>query len=314
MPPGCYGTPPATSCDPETLDAMEARGQMEAQREVMQSENMILRPDSVLEYSCLDALQYNVTAGVNFSETGWIGSFGKLGIFALDNALIDTSIKVLFQPSLVPPKGYLMENFLQPLFGSRMGLTDYYLPSIPYIFYNMQPYPCDYMQQIWDTAKCMDFFDEEDHDAFYDFDWYETNDPRTYLMQLGWNQANTCTVVNLAKGKLPKITPIQVGIASNWETGSHVIAPENPWPSDTTPYVDAPVNAGFMNLILPVGTVVTTGNVTCAPPIKTGVCVKRDDNGNVGPYMDAVCPNPGCHYNVPAGGGTGCADTFNCVP
>ena len=324
MPLGCFGTPPVTSCDPEALDAIEARGLLEAQREVMQNQNLILKPDSVMQYTCIDALQYNLAAGINFSEIGWIGAFNQLGIFALDMAIMSTSLSTLFQPNTVPPTGFLIQNFLHPLLGGRMGLTDYFLPSIPFIFYDWQPYTCDYMQRVWDTAKCSDFFDEDDHDAFYDFEWYTTSDPRTYLLPLGWNQLNSCTVINLARGKIPKLTPITEAIAFNeLRPGNHVLLSENPWPGDATPYADDPVDpAAVMDIIMPVGTAlpVSGGNIACAPAIETGVCVNRP---GIGPYMDAVCPNPGCHYDVPAAGGSGCTynaagvaggDVFNCVP
>lgn len=297
---------------------------MEGQREVTQNQNVILRPDSVLQYSCFDSLQYNIAAGVNFSEMGWIGAFGKLGLFALDLAIMATSLQTLLDMSTLPPKGYLIENFNAPLYGGRMGLTEYFLPSLPFIFYDMQPYTCNYMQRVWDAAKCSNFFDEDDHDGFYDFNWYAFNDPRTYLTHIGWNQANSCNVVNLAKsGKIPRPHLIDVGVATNWRSDSHVLSSENPWPGDATPYDDDPVDpASVMGLIMPVGTALPTGPgyIPCAPPIATGVCVNRPGMGS---YMDAVCPNPGCHYDVPVGGGGGCTydaagvasgTVFNCVP
>src|SRR5437016_4882806 len=45
---------PTTPCDPEYMDALEARAYLEAQREVAQNQNYILKPDSVLEYTCFD--------------------------------------------------------------------------------------------------------------------------------------------------------------------------------------------------------------------------------------------------------------------
>lgn len=282
----------------------------------MQNQNFIVKPDSILNYTCIDALQYNVAAGVNFSEIGWIGAFGQMGLTALDTALIQTSMMTLYQPTSVPPKGYLLENFVQPLLGGRM-LADYPLPSVPFLFYDWQPYTCDYMQRVWDTARCMNFFDEDNHDAFYDFDWYSTSDPRTYLLPLGWNQANTCNVINFAtNARIPKPNPVNTGVAFNWKPGSHMLTSENPWPSDTTPFDDDPVDTTYMDIILPVGTSlpVSGGNIVCAAPIETGVCVTRGLSTVIGPYMDAVCPNPGCHYDVPASGGSSCSDIFNCVP
>src|ERR1044072_4359830 len=44
----------STPCDPEYMDALEARAYLEAQREVAQNQNYILKPDSVLQYTCFD--------------------------------------------------------------------------------------------------------------------------------------------------------------------------------------------------------------------------------------------------------------------
>lgn len=204
IPPGCQGAPPETSCDPEVMDAIDTRGYIEAQRETMQNQNFILRPDSVLEYSCIDSLLYNFATGVNFSEIGWIGAIGKLGIFALDQALLSTAIAFLYGnlPPTIPARGYLAQNFAGPMYGGRAALTDVYIPAIPFIPYTAQLSTCNYMQRIWSTAKCMNFMDEENHDGFYDFAWYTglspqvsflTNDPRTLNTALGWFPLNSCT-------------------------------------------------------------------------------------------------------------------------
>ena len=46
------GVPAPTSCDPEYMDALEARAYMEAQREIAQNKNLIFKPDSLLDYPC----------------------------------------------------------------------------------------------------------------------------------------------------------------------------------------------------------------------------------------------------------------------
>src|ERR1700744_3432727 len=48
-------------CDPEFMDAIEARGYIEAQRQIEQNNNYILQQDSVLEYTCFDKLQGNLS-------------------------------------------------------------------------------------------------------------------------------------------------------------------------------------------------------------------------------------------------------------
>jgi len=292
-------------CDPEVLDAIEARGYIEAQREVLQNENLILKPDSVLEYSCMDGMYYQFAAFINFSEISWIGSLAQPGILYLDEALV-----TIISDALAT---YVLYNYPHQFLGGRSG--DFYVPALPALFLDWQPATCDYMAEIWQTAKCMNFFDEDDHDAFFDFSWYAgdpTNptsfgDPRTNVLALGWFWPNTCST------GLPSIYQWDIEAAFNVRSGSHVLWDENNW-GDTTPYEDDPVNGPYLSLILPVGTPIPNNpNVSCAPPIETGVCVQVESSGS-GPYMDAICPNPGCHYNVPAGGGNSCNDVFTCTP
>lgn len=58
-----------TACDPEYMQAMKARAWMEAQREISQNQNLIFKPDSVLEYSCFQGKMSNFdtsfSGGVN---------------------------------------------------------------------------------------------------------------------------------------------------------------------------------------------------------------------------------------------------------
>jgi hypothetical protein len=48
-------------CDPQFMDAIEARGYIEAQRQIEQNNNYILQQDSVLEYTCFDRLLGNLS-------------------------------------------------------------------------------------------------------------------------------------------------------------------------------------------------------------------------------------------------------------
>lgn len=56
-------------CDPEFWDALEARTWMEGEREVEVAERLILKPDSVLEYSC-----FNRRVGALAAAANWIFS------------------------------------------------------------------------------------------------------------------------------------------------------------------------------------------------------------------------------------------------
>jgi hypothetical protein len=46
--------PAASSCDPAYYDTLQSRAWLEAQREITQNQNLIFKPDSVLQYTCFD--------------------------------------------------------------------------------------------------------------------------------------------------------------------------------------------------------------------------------------------------------------------
>lgn len=291
---------PATSCDPEYMDALEARAYMEAQREIAQNKNLIFKPDSVLEYSCFGSF-LNRLAGANlFSEEGCCGTAG-LGSGSLDAALQTAVGSVLMT--------YLGNNFNNTFLNGRSPL-DYTFTGVA-----GGGYECDRMQQVWDTAKCMNFFDEGDHDGFYDFSWYITHDPRTFNLagtagpRSRWDPAGTGAGANSCGAGF--ISTGDTNVAYNDQAARYLLPAENPWSdnnttNDFTPYADDPVNS-YYQMILPLGDPMpgTATTVACAAPILTGVCVRRGPGSTE--YPDGVCPNPGCHYQPP--GGTTCASS-----
>lgn len=266
------GGQPPTPCDPQYMDALEARAWLEAQREISQNQNLIVKPDSVLEYSCFGSF-LNVVArdAVIFSETERWGSIPGMGQRSTDLALQSMVIGALV--------GYLETNFPHTFLGGR-ATADYVRPS----GVNGADYACEMMSLVWNEAKCMNFFDEESFDGFYDFRWYQEQDPRRMP---GGNFAaceppseGTFTYTNMQQ------------IAFNQRQETYVLQDENIY--DNTPYnVDSLVT--FLNFILPVG---VAPAATCEAPIMTGVMVSRIGQPE---YPDAVCPNPGCYYT----GGTG---------
>ena len=283
------GAPAPTSCDPEYMDALEARAMMEGQREIAQNKNLIFKPDSVLEYSCFGHFLNRLAGAGLFSENGCCGTTG-LGGGSLDLALQNAVGSVMMT--------YLGSNFNHRFLNGRAPAgQDYTFAGVA-----GGAYACDRMQVVWDSAKCMDFFDQDNHDAFYDFNWYVTNDPRTFTLTNPWSAANNCS---------SPLGPAELNVAYNNQSARYVLPVENPWSdnnagNDFVPYVEDPVNS-YYQLILPLGDVIpgTATIVTCAAPILTGVCVNRGPSST--PYPDGVCPNPGCHYQPP--GATTCASS-----
>jgi hypothetical protein len=266
------GGTPTTPCDPEYMDALEARAWLEAQREIAQNQNLIVKPDSVLEYTCFDKFLNEIAndASQMFSETTRWGP-----IPGLDSSSQDVALQNLISAGLVD---YITNNFPHKYLGGRSTLDSNISGSV-----TGGTYTCDQMGKVWNEAKCMNFFDEKDFDGFYDFKWYETNDPRKLPTEFA-----ACVPPDDDPYKFAKMQTI----AFNTRETTYVLLAENP--NDATAYkVDNLVT--FLDFILPKGVAPAT---TCKPPIKTGIRVKRE---NMTEYDDAVCPNPGCYYTGTGG-------------
>ena len=94
------------TCDPEFWDVLKDRSWMEAQRELTQNQNLIPRPDSVLEMTCFDSFldELGSHADSNFpSNPNWSeGGFGGLiidGILSVDQSALNA------EPLLISPLG-----------------------------------------------------------------------------------------------------------------------------------------------------------------------------------------------------------------
>jgi hypothetical protein len=325
-----------SSCDPEFMDAIDARGYMEAQRQIEQNGNLILKEDSVLEYTCFDRLMSHLGndaswgfRGPPFPDQGTLTSkacvITNQGPGALYGSLSNVVWSALQQymwgmngdPGIPGLHGYL---------SGRAGVASWsQFVSAPQANYN-----CSDMETVWRAAHCMNFIDEGKHDGFYDFYWYAIFDARRIWFVEPWLQPppaiwNICGGANYGgTGTLPPApnpnfvfnVTNDMDVAFNGMSINYSINPENPWSNqaapmaDTTNFVTNPV-ISYLNRILPIGTAPAPGNCAGIQPIPTGLCIIREDLNNV--YQDAVCPNPGCYYKLPGGVATGIgADDANC--
>lgn len=117
------GTPgiPQT-CDPDFWEVMDARAWMEGSREMEMAQRLILKPDSVLEYSCFDARKDQLSGGLSFSS--------------------GNAISLMISGAL---SGYLNNNFNHSYGGGTAnGGSD-----------------CNSMQVVWDALRCHDFDDDK---------------------------------------------------------------------------------------------------------------------------------------------------------
>ena len=186
-------------------------------------------------------------------------------------------------------------------------------------------YNCNMMQRVWHRTKCYDFATEEDdfynlgstytgtdHDGFYTYDDYMAFDHRTEPNgcplpdndYIDWPSAGDviCWIQIHSTPGLPVFPPlVTISLLPPSITGPSIPVGSPTWAqahNAANPAAGAP-GAGdayqhFLSLV--------SGNFWCAPPIRTGFVVTRTGSQ----YYDAVCPNPGCHFNAPANlAGTG---------
>ncbi len=252
-----------SACDPQYMDALEARAFMEAQREIAQNQNLILKPDSVFEYTCFDGM-LNAVVNANgdgpFSETSRWGNVPGQDASSLDNA-----VRGVVGASL---NAYISSNFGHNFLGGRS--TNNHTPG------NVSggAYSCDRMNAVWNDAQCMNMFQDAARDGFYDFRRYVGWDPRNRP------SGGQCTSP-LANGDFQ--------MAFNSQEARYLLAAENPM--DGTAYTADPM-LGYLEQINPVGVAPATA---CAAGIPTGITVTP--GGPAAAYQERICPNPGCYFN-----------------
>lgn len=300
----------ATACDPEYMDALEARAWLEMQRELLQNQNLIAKPDSVLEYSCFTNDLWRL---VNYNQPGgdpntWLFSEGGCCNTPNTNPVaLDTVVGGIVRNAAaewIRGHFWFSQNNNDALGGRSSGTTglDGWEPNRDYL--------CSNMSGIWDDAHCSYFSNSNQADGFYDFEWYMNNDPRTLPNIPGGRKGGAyCPtrepglserVLNMFGGGENPPRYNQQHVAFNNNQSKYVIS-ENPEggsitiPTHRDPYKQDLVRT-HLDLILPIGVAPAPTSCSSVTPIPTGVCVTRVKGGSQIQYADAVCPNPGCHY------------------
>ena len=265
-----------TPCDSLYYESLSARAWLEAQREITQNQNLILKPDSVFEYTCFDGHLRELAdhAAQMLSETSQYGQ-------PLDTNSMDQALQNLVGTSLA---AYVSNNFApHSLLAGHPAATgiDHTIQAIPG---GNPAYSCDIMSRVWQAAKCINFVSNSEFDGFFTFEEYA--DP-----------------LSVDKRHLPTAC---TSITANWNTNIATALTTGPWsndPVDTYFLLSEPQNCGG-------GTCPCTGD-----PIPTGVFVIRSGYQN-NEYQEHVCLQPGCRYypgggddlapGVAGPGGAGC--------
>lgn len=157
------------ACDPDYYKSMKSRAWLEAQREITQNQNLIFKPDSVLEYTCFDkflgVLAHN--SSNMFSEsTRWGLAAGNL----------QTALTPLIA---APLSAYENANFNHTALGGRMAAGTSY--TIPATITPTANYTCQNMRIVWMAAKCMNFIENSAEDGFFTFAEYAADPDKRFL-------------------------------------------------------------------------------------------------------------------------------------
>lgn len=285
----------STPCDTLYYESLSARAWLEAQREITQNQNIILKPDSVLEYTCFDMFLRELSdhAANMLSETTSFG--GPMSSSSMDNAL-QNLVGVSLQAYGSGNFGHGTPRLYALLGGHSAG------SAVSHSFSNITggTYTCDIMARVWQAAKCINFSAHSTFpppgtptDGFYTFQEYaDITNPANIMDKRHRPQA--CTSVTLK---------------AQWATNLAFAYVTPPWTRD-------PMRSYIANITAPT---CATSPCRCqvggvdVVPIRTGIDVKRPAPAPT-EYEEKICVQPGCRYNPLNGDvdGNGSADPEGC--
>lgn len=306
-------------CDGNFMNQIYAKAYMEASREVIINEQLINKPDSVLEYTCFDqfiALNAH-NAGMIFSEADTFDSRdveletadetdSTTYSVNYDDDHLDTVLDTLLLDTL---ENYITENFAHTFLGGESTVDN----SMNLTSIGGNSYDCSHMQTVWDLARCRDFGED---DQFFNFETLSTEDPRILI--------NECSPGNSMASGSGSNTPMTItendrcpaaggGPYANTNITNDIIRVANN--CDFLFVVYDGMLRYFEQVMAPNSTI---GAVTynCLPPIPTGLTVRIRQHtlynySGPAPAMttitptdtthdDMFCPNPGCWYDYTA--------------
>lgn len=340
-----------TACDANFMNQIYSKAFMEASREVIMAEQLIHKPDSVLEYTCFDKRIMAAAnhAGKPFSEDATAFQTRQVCLSTDDLAFtagtpptcaVDTTLSatvgtvdlsnVLQNFLMADLQNYIDNNFGHTFMGEAISIDNDMTYTIPadtgYL------YECTHMGTIWNIAKCVDFGED---DRFRSFNHLVNFDPRSIPEACSPGRESS-DAITTAGGKLDVTVPGVVSDGQLYNPGADV-APD---PCPASGSVVAGVNTGFSNDLIRLanncdddfatfdmvelfdeitkgigeyveGAGTSTGDVTCSPPIPTGLPVIsiyygreaftlitgfRTIGREAELHYDHICPNPGCFY------------------
>ncbi|HPD83234.1 MAG: hypothetical protein R3D88_01560 [Alphaproteobacteria bacterium] len=291
-------------CDTKYWEQMTSRAWMEAEREIMQNQNLIFKPDSVLEYTCFDQfVSINAhVAGPLFVHTNYFGTpiIPLSASQSMPNALANVVSTAL--------NAYRNANFNDNFLGGRAGSMN--IPNANSTFVSASTnvgYTCSTMAEVWRAAKCMNFIDNaafQNTDGFYPFDDIQgfNGNPNVsgYAGAIQetrqWPASMSCSPSAGPGGGGSSAQ--NFGPAGTWRNQINIATNNN----NSQYQFQAPLGTIYTDVgrrLRPLGSAIPGpgGNTsTCQAAIPTGITVYTQNGSQQGSHLDGVCTNPGCSY------------------
>jgi hypothetical protein len=261
---------PVTGCATDTWTAMVNQSVLQTRREMAINQRYIVKPDSVMAYSCLSE-QFTLVgkhAGVLSESQRWANKqvdilngntvtvTVDMGSNSLDGAINNVATE---------PYEFFLQSFYNYDFlaGQAPGLTG--SPQGDEDGMSQAHAPCGAMSKVWQIAKCMNVTDDP---LFPKFEELIGKDPRKFPSNYACNDTGiTQNMINIARGSEVK--------KDNVDT--------------------------YLEMLY-------TG--ACHPPIRTGITVyRREGEGQISKertYSDGLCITIGCSYQNSGSGNGRC--------
>ncbi len=249
-----------TACDANFMNQIYANAHMQASREVIMAQQLIHKPDSVLEYTCFDN-RIKATAnhaGKPFSEDDTLFVERQVCLSSDDQAFtdgtpptcpVDTTLaavsgtidlSALLQDFLMDNlQTYVDSNFSHTFMGEAISIDndmDYNIPDD-----DNYSYECTHMSTIWNIAKCVDFGED---DRFRSFNHLVNFDPRT--IPVACSPGNESDAAIEASSDPTKLDSTEAGVVSDGEAYNQA-ADSAPNPCPASGSAVGGVNTGFSN-------------------------------------------------------------------
>lgn len=276
-------------CDPKYWETMSARAWMEAEREIMQNQNLIFKPDSVLEYTCFDKFTTHggKYLGDIFVHTDY---FGKVIIQRGSAQAQEIALKNVVSSAL---QEYLNGSFSNEFLAKRStairqppGQIDNDTVTQPTA--NGPSYTCDIMAKVWKASKCMNFIDRRDYTKKEDpkSETIVYSDTFRPFITLKPGPGGGDPVAGYNEAPDIRMWPEECNNlkAEEWTAKDEIATNKDDKQYDFREPLKADYEA--------VRKMVEPGQ--CGTPLETGVKVILSGSGSA--KDDKVCTNPGCTY------------------